>query len=1143
MFLPFDEPDAAPPPPAAAPADGATVTLLLGPPRGGKTGVLRDRYVAALRAAWSAGRFDACLWLTPNRSSRAAVTADLANALGGTLLGHGVKTFENLTDDLLAGLPGPRRRRLGPVSRRRLLRATVEAALERGELPHFAPIARTGGFLGLLDRQVRRWKYEEVRPEEVDAGTAPRRELALLYAAYQDRLQRPPGGGPPLFDAEGRLWAARTRLADTPAGDGLRLDLLIADGFTSFTRTQRDLLAGLAARSAETFIALPDEPIDPATGRRRRHDLFHPVSGTLEDLAKRLGDVLVETWHEPKRPDDALGHLAARLFDESDPPPEPRGGPPAGQVRLIEAGRRSAEVRAVVAEVKRLLLRGDRAGSIVVAARSLSEYGEEFCRLADAAGVPVDADRPEPLVRRPAVRALLAPWRLEAGRWEYAPLVRLLRGAFFGFDGGGDGEDGNGEPAAPGTASRAAARCLRFANVGEGRRAIVKVVEALDPDREDPAFNDSRDVPPESDRRAAKAAIDRLDAALAPARTATDFAGWVARLRSLADALGFAPPAENPTRAAWEDDAADADAAFALLDAAAAEIAAERGDDVPPAAHDESDEPGAPLSLTEFLAAAEELLGAATVPGPPPAAGGVVLIDAETARTAGCDHLFLLGLGEGQFPAPPPKRDAAADPDAADPDAHARAEMLLFFGAATRPTKTLTLSWPTLDEQARRLYPGPFVAAVRDLFAPGVLTERTADALDPVPAIGDVLTADDARVAAVRALLTGGDAAPLAGTLADPADAPAGRAALGAIGMLAARTRTPGLTAFDGRLSAGNRRAWKSKRPRSHEFSTSELEEFAANPYRYFLSRVLCVERPEVPALAGNPLARGSAMHAALRTVHAEADPREDGSALAARLREEIGAMAPRSATFARWHDGLWESEKTVLSALADAYGGQADDYRAAFRKAWGSDPVPALLEVAFGARTPEEEEDDGDPADRPPAAAFGVNGDAVFVTGRIDRIDVGLTGTGLAFNVIDYKTGGVRTFPPDAVAAGARLQLALYAVAAVRLGLVEPAAEPHGLLYWELRGDGAKAGVSRGGTKPAAAFWDDLPAVLDAAVPRLAAAIRGGAFPVNPSEEETAAFGRVARVTRAASVRPVAERLRKWPPPWLADPDEGDDG
>ena len=723
--------------------------LLLGTPRGGKTGRLLTEYAASLRSGWADGRLGGCLWLTPNRSSRAAVTADLAGELGGPLIAGGVMTFDDLTDDLLADRALRRRaggdfadiagfRTLGAVSRRRALRATIEGARAADRLPHFGRIAETAGFLRTLERQVRAWKYAEHWPDDAAlAGGGPaRRELVLLYAAYQRRLQNPPDGGPPLFDAEGRAWAARSLLRDADdacEGPARRLDLLVADGFTSFTRTQRDLLATLAAGADAAVIALPlerysDADDAPRPGRPRRPDLFAGVWETVSELLDRFAENETEPafeWHAPRRPDDALGHLAARLFDESEAPPEPRTE--AAGVTLLAAGRAEDEVRSVVAAVKRLLRRGVRADRVVVTARRTNDYAADLYRLCDAAGVPLDADRRLPLNRRPAVRSLLAPWRVEVGGWGYREVVGLLRDPAFRWTAAAETEDAPSDAAAT-----AVARALRFANVGEGRRSALRAVRRLAPpdpdaddageDEEEPARVD-RDAPCEPDRRLAAAALAELDALLAPAREPADAAAWVGRLRDLAAAAGFDPAAADVPREPWEEDAADAAAAFDLLAEAAAETAAEE------------DDPSA-LTLAEFLSWADELLSAATVPGPPAAPGGVVFCDAETARTAGCDHLFLLGLGEGQFPAPPEPADLAGeDPEDRDAatDAAARAEMLLFFGVVTRPAASLTLSWPTRDEQGRELFEGAFVSAVRDLFAPAAFPDAPPAGLSPVP--------------------------------------------------------------------------------------------------------------------------------------------------------------------------------------------------------------------------------------------------------------------------------------------------------------------------------------------------------------------------------------------------------------------------
>ena len=1167
MNLPFPDLDLPDPVDGGSPADrrDPTVRLLCGTPRGGKSGALLDEYAAALRAAWAAGRTGTCLWLTPNRLSRAAVRQDLAREIGGPLLAPGVKTFENLTDKLLADgalwrardaaegheRPAGRRFRvLSRVSRRRVLRAVIDAEAAAGRLAHFGRIARTGGFLGLLERQVRAWKYAEVWPEHesLQAGGPARRDLVRLYAAYQDRLRTPPDGGPPLFDAEGRVWAARNLLCG--AGElggagraGRRFDLLVADGFTSFTATQRDLLAALAENAGAAVIALPLErgsgrEAPPRPGQPHRPDLFAPVWQTVDELLNPFAERAVREryeWHAPRRPDDALGHLAARLFDESEEP-APRRSDATG-VTLHAAGRVEDEVRSAVAAVKGLLLRGEPADRIVVTARDVGAYADEFFRLCDAAGVPVDADRPQPLAGRPAVRALFAPWRIEASGWELRGLLGVLRDPSFGFAGGPD-------------AATAVARVLRFANVGERRDVVLKAIRAFAPVDSEVAEDGEpqrldRDAPAEPDRRRAAEAIETLDAALEPARTPADPATWVGRLRALAEALRFDPAASDAPREPWEEDAADVDAVFQWLADAAEEHAA----DAEPG--DEGNAGGEPLSLSEFLGWADELLAAASVPGPPAVAGGVAFVDAETARTAGADHLFLLGLGEGQFPRPPNPADPApprtgeeADDPAGLADANARAEMLLFFGVVTRPSTSLTLSWPTRDDKGRERFAGPFVESVKELFAPGTFDGKPAAGLSPVPSPDRVLTAADARALAVSELRDGGQAGPLARLLATPAEAPAVRSVLGAAAMLAARTATKGPTAFDGRLSPKHRHRWAKRRPPGYQFSTIELETFAANPFRYFLDRVLRVERPDPPGLREDRMNRGNAMHAVLARAHRRA-AKPDSAPTLELLREEIADLRPRRSLWADWHRGLWETERALLAAWSEAFPDQAETYRTTFAAGWDGNPTVALLEAAFGSRTPEEEEGEDDLADRPPAALFPDEPGGVPVTGRIDRLDCGTIDGEAVYNVVDYKTGSsLPKFKPEQVAAGASLQLALYAIAARRCGLIPPDAAPHGLVYWGVKKEGPVNGVSRGGKKPVADTLPTLEADLDTIVPRLAAAIRGGVFPICPEKAETQAAPDHARVARAAEVRGVAERLAKWPPPWRpAATDDGGDG
>ncbi|NNJ27053.1 ATP-dependent helicase/deoxyribonuclease subunit B [Planctomycetes bacterium LzC2] len=260
-------------------------------------------------------------------------------------------------------------------------------------------------------------------------------------------------------------------------------------------------------------------------------------------------------------------------------------------------------------------------------------------------------------------------------------------------------------------------------------------------------------------------------------------------------------------------------------------------------------------------------------------------------------------------------------------------------------------------------------------------------------------------------------------------------------------------------------------------------------------------------------------------------------------LREEVASMKPRGRLLARWHEGLWETERALLAAWSEAFPAQAATYRSDFGSNWDEGPSTSQLEAAFGYRTPEEEDEVVHRDDRPDAARFPNRPDGVPVTGRIDRLDVGTIEGETAYNIVDYKTGSsLPKFAAEQIAGGTSLQLALYAIAAKRCGLVPADAVARFLVYWGVKEEGPKNGVSNGRKKCVEELLPTLEDDLDAIVPRLAEAIRGGVFPISPEKAETQVFSDHARVGRAAEVRAVAERLEKWPPPWHPAAEESDD-
>ena len=132
----------------------------------------------------------------------------------------------------------------------------VDEEARQGRLNHFGPIASTGGLLDLLCDFIRQMKRLEIWPEQFaeacqQRGVAEKdRELLAIYQAYQQTLL-----DHNLYDAEGCFWSARDLLRRRP----IRYQLIVADGFSDFTRTEHDMLQDLAAHAGEMWISLPME--------------------------------------------------------------------------------------------------------------------------------------------------------------------------------------------------------------------------------------------------------------------------------------------------------------------------------------------------------------------------------------------------------------------------------------------------------------------------------------------------------------------------------------------------------------------------------------------------------------------------------------------------------------------------------------------------------------------------------------------------------------------------------------------------------------------------------------------------------------------------------------------------------------------
>jgi ATP-dependent helicase/DNAse subunit B len=714
------------------------------------------------------------------------------------------------------------------------------------------------------------------------------------------------------LDAEERATRSLDRLRRTPASWGAQPVLVY--GFDDLAPLQLDVIETLATVvDAAVTVALNYEPGRAAfAGRASTFHALAPLAAEHRALPARAD-------HYASGSREALSHLERSLLE-----PDSDRVDPGDAVRLLEGGGERAELELVAAEVRRLLDGGMTAEEIAVVLRASSATAALLQEVFTAAGVPVAMPRQRPF----------------AATAVGAALIGLLRCACKTPGRAGEAGDLLAWLRAPGLLVReelADRLELRL------RRAGATTAEQAR------ALWEERNWPLES--------IDRLREAAAspaPARALLERASrelqWLfsAPRRGVADVL-----------AGEQADEARALAAGRRALAELRELAA----------RDPALAPAEPGELADVLAALQ--FPAGERPGP----GTVAVLDPLGLRARRVRALFLCGLQEGVFPAPPApppflseeERRALAQAGLVlgeQRDALA-AERYLLYAVVSRPEELLFLSWHLADDDGEPTARSLFVEDVCDLFTPALAQGLTTRPLG-------ALTAP-------------------AATAAQP---PAGLRALGDEQVL--------------------------EDLRTRPWSASSLETWASCPARWFVERLL---RPREFDPEAEPLARGALAHAVLRDVFAG-------------LREETGSARPRAAELPRARLLLRQALDRHQAArplsvaperLAAARRRLQRDLERYLEHAAAEDSSlePRHLELAFGF-----EGEDGQGEGTLPALDLG---EGIALRGRIDRVDVGPGGEAIVY---DYKNR--RVAAPDRWVGEASLQLPLYMRAAEELLDVE---------------------------------------------------------------------------------------------------------
>lgn len=1001
------------------------VTVLTGPAGAGKTAAV----VALYRQHLDELGCPHCLLIVPNAPAAAQMRQRLLElSESGVLIAPAVTTFAGLAVGILSAAGRPAGM-LSSVQRRLLLGGIVARLRADGALKALGPLVDTPGLVSALDASIAELKRAAVEPEALARAIDPKSDkdadLLAVYRLYQEHLL---AAG--RFDVEGLMWLARDVLAgdaDAPLGYE---DVAAAavDGFTDFTPTQLEILAHLTRRAGRMLISLPfaDQPA--------RRWLWSWTQRTLDRIRRAIPHAGVLAM-----PED--GDPLARLFDLTglEPDKETRGGQRRADLEMtvLAAADLEAEVAAVARAVKADLVgglagrktpgTGERGaappGSIALIARNLTGYDEPIQRIFAAHDIPI-ASPPVRLDACSVVRYVLRLLSLPP-RYEFHDVLAAIRNSYFRPAALAEGFDDR--------TVATAEMAIRTANVLGGRESYGQAFSRLaararmGPDR----LGEDETIalgPLAADADAIERAAEMLEALMSRLdrlAAAGDVESYVRGVRELVAELEVASAAAEHE----EDSLVAADLrALRALDELLGDLA-------------RAELPAAGAGGEEF---AELVVRSAEVAACPPARGEslATVLDVLDARAMRFERVYLLGVNEKAFPQLTQDRCFIDESDRAAwarrgvvldrrSDLIAR-EMLLFYLAATRAEKALTVSYLAAGGSGESHSRSTFVS---DLLAAADRQGITCrqQHIGPgrfVPAAEELSCRDDAFNAAVYAAF--GDererpdqAGALLGWGAEHRPELLRRAAFG-IFAADRRWREGALDAYDGRVDDARLLKTLDERiPAKTVFSATELNSYAQCPWQFFARYLLRLEPLAEPEARMTPAARGSFCHAVLWRVFTELRERAGGAfSLADVKQDELRSVLEKAveAEKARLADhavysALWDVQTNFWRRMLDAYlAGQ--------RQAPCGDSS-VYFELGFGVSPRGGER--LDPLSTPEPVRIDAGGVTIRLEGKIDRVDrVG--GAEGALLAVDYKTGRVPSYKE--MTGAHDLQLALYAKA-----------------------------------------------------------------------------------------------------------------
>lgn len=971
------------------------ITVIAGPARSGKTALVVSSVADSIRERKKP------LVILPHEDACAAFRRLLLNTLEAIETDVTV-TFASLSSRLVAASGDTRQ--ASAYQREIILRDVVSRLDKAGKIAHFRPIIDLPGFYDKLEELILELESGLIGPDRIKKKDKPRNardeEIALIYKGYLDGLS-----GRNLADAQGLVAEA---VKATPRCGWHRLDgPVFVDGFVSFSENELSLLGAIASRGAALTITLPYDEL--------RAELFEQSKDTLARLSRRF---TVKVAHPSGT---AENRIAFRFMGE-------RGKEPSrGALKVISTAGTRMEMEEIAREAKRLIREGRSPQDIVVVVRNAAEVIDLAKDVFSRMGVPLEAGASLAPASSPVfglLRMLVEVVESDFGRAEtvalfassYVDLRRLAGGTLTGGD---------------------VTRIARAAGIIKGteqwRSRLAALATQIEAETQDDDYADEEEelIPQLDVTRIAflRTAFDQLEERLRALRGAVPPGVMAGRMRWVIDVLGLRGRILQP--GVPEDVIFRDVAAFAALTEALDFLEA-------------SPREGGAVTARGFLDIVATAARATRVRSGELETSGVKLIEAKNAANLAFPVVFLCGVSAEAYPkrleAGPfysrEEREELAEQGvfAEGEKLHMAAERLLFYTIATRATETLYVTYPATDDDGRPKIASFYVDELLEIFELEKADRRDYGPSRAIKGLDEAASADEVALAAGDGIRRAESPAEAVGFMRVGVAAHSGfvRALRGAT-VEARREALVGFDSFDAMLSQTAAALVAGRFRPGRPWSGTQLSEYGACPSRFYLSRVLCVSRPEEPDIVPSALERGDLAHRILARFFTKL--RDEGclgfergekakcDEIFAAISNEICAAYERR--FGISDDPFWRIERQRIKAMVARFV-DAELERLAKAVEKGKGYTPAFFELAFGL-------DDGDESDKASSTKpveVRIDKRTERLRGRIDRVDFA-GGAGEAA-IVDYKHSGT---PSKAdVEAYIDMQMAAYVYAAPAL-------------------------------------------------------------------------------------------------------------